>query len=125
VLRSGAAAAAWGTDGEIEVFAVHDDGQLWNRYWDGTRWHEWEPMGGSFVGQPAACARDADHIDVFAIGRSGVLSHRLWNGLSWSDWAFFEGGPDNAHAVSCAWNGDRLDVFLWAEDGSLLYGDLR
>ncbi len=28
-LRSGAAAAAWGAAGETEVFALHEDGQVW------------------------------------------------------------------------------------------------
>ena len=123
-LRSGAAAASWGDEGEIEVFAIQNDGQLWNRYWDGTRWHDWEPMGGDFVGQPAASARGADRIDVFAIGRDGILRHRSWDGLMWSEWAFLDSAPSNPHAVTCAWNAGRLDVFLWAQEGSLLYSDL-
>jgi sialidase-1 len=122
-LRTGAAAAAWG-EGETEVFALHDDGQLWDRYWDGARWHEWEPLGGAFHGQPAAAARGADRIDVLAIGTDGVLRHRWWDGTRWVEWRAVDGAPRGARAVSCAWSGARLDVFLWGEDGGLHYADL-
>ena len=30
----------------MEVFAVLDDGELWNRYWDRMCWHQWESLGG-------------------------------------------------------------------------------
>jgi hypothetical protein len=122
-LRSGAAAAAWG-DGETEVFALHDDGQLWNRYWDKTSWHEWESLGGTFAGEPAAAARDADRIDVFAIGADSLLRHRWWDGRRWVEWRTVEDAPRGARAVSCAWSGGRLDVFVWGADGALHYADL-
>jgi len=123
-LRTGAAAAAWGATGETEIFAVHDDGQLWDRYWDGRRWHEWEPLGGAFTGQAAASARDADRIDVFAIGIDGVLRHRWWDGTRWVEWRDVAGAPAGGRAVSCVWSGTRLDVFLWGADGGLHYADL-
>ena len=37
-LASAPAATAWAPD-QLQVFAIFDDGQLWNRYWDGTSWH--------------------------------------------------------------------------------------
>jgi hypothetical protein len=119
-LRSNAAAASWG-DFEVEVFAIHTDGQLWNRYWDGESWHQWEPMGGDFVGQPAASARDADRIDVLAIDNSGVVQHRYWNGKEWVPWHEVEGSPRNAKGVTCAWSGPRLDVFVRSSDDDLWY----
>ena len=67
-LASGAAVASWGDGGECELFAIHDDGELRDRYWDGARWHDWESLGAGFAGQPAAAARDADRIDVLAFG---------------------------------------------------------
>ena len=122
-LHSGAAAASWG-DGETEVFALQQDGALWDRYWDRRRWHDWESLGGDFAGEPAAAARDADRIDVFAIGKDGVLRHRWWDGTRWVEWRDVEGAPQGARAVSCAWSGVRLDVFVWAPDGALYYADL-
>ena len=52
-----------------EVFAIFDDGQLWDRYWDGTSWHDWESLGGELTGTPAASSWGDDRIDVFAPGR--------------------------------------------------------
>mgnify|MGYP003342891330 CR=1 FL=1 len=63
---------AWAAD-EMQVFAIRDDGQLWDTYWDGEAWHEWHAHGGELVGNPAACSWGADRIDVFARGRDGAL----------------------------------------------------
>jgi len=97
---------------------------LWDRYWDGARWHEWESLGGSFAGEPAAAARDADRIDVLAIGKDGLLRHRWWDGTRWVDWRVVEDAPRGGRGVSCAWSGDRLDVFVWGADGAVQYADL-
>jgi hypothetical protein len=123
-LRSGAAAAAWGDAGEVEVFALQQDGALWDRYWDGAHWHEWESLGGEFTGQPAAAARDADRIDVLGIGTDGVLRHRWWDGTRWVEWREVPGAPRGGRAVTAAWSGSRLDVFVWGADGALHYADL-
>jgi hypothetical protein len=50
-LASGAAAASWGTF-ETQIFAIGDDGQLANRYWDGEAWHAWEPWEGRSEDSP-------------------------------------------------------------------------
>ena len=84
-LASAPAATAWAVD-QLEVFAIHDDGQLWNRFWDGISWHEWEPMGGELTGDPAASSWSADRIDVFAPGKDGRVWHRWWNGTRWVEW---------------------------------------
>ena len=44
-LASPPAVTAWAVD-QLQVFAILDDGELWNRYWDGTDWHPWETLGG-------------------------------------------------------------------------------
>ena len=87
-------------------------------------WHAWESLGGSFNGQPAAAARDADRIDLFAISTDGVLRHRWWDGKRWVEWRDVAGAPHGGRAVTCVWSGGRLDVFLWGADGGLHYADL-
>jgi sialidase-1 len=120
VLERGAAVASWGDGGECELFAIHDDGELRDRYWDGTRWHDWESLGGAFKGQPAAAARDADRIDVFAFDRESRLAHRWWDGKQWVPWELVDGAPAG-DSVSCAWSGTRLDVFVTRDGGALWY----
>ena len=120
VLARGAAVASWGDGGECELFAIHEDGELRDRYWDGTSWHDWESLGGSFTGQPAAAARDADRIDVFAFDRDGRLNHRWWDGQRWVPWESVEGAPPG-DSVSCSWSAGRLDVFVNRAGGALWY----
>ena len=84
-LASPPAVTAWAVD-QLQVFAIQDDRELWNRYWDGTSWHPWESLGGDLTGTPAASSWGADRIDVFAPGRDGALWHRWWDGTRWVDW---------------------------------------
>ena len=72
----------------MEVFAVMDDGELWNRYWDGAGWHEWESLGGELETgvTPSASSWGADRLDVFARGRDGATWHRWWDGTRWVPW---------------------------------------
>jgi hypothetical protein len=72
--------------GQMEVFAIFDDGQLWDRYWDGSEWHGWETLHGELVGQPSASSWGADRLDVFAPGRDGRTWHRYWDGIRWVPW---------------------------------------
>lgn len=123
-LASGAAAASWG-EYEVEVFAIHTDAQVWNRYWDGKAWHQWESLGGSFAGEPAASARDADRIDIFAVDTTGVLRHRYWNGSEWVPWEAVPGAPRDAKSVACSWSGNRLDVFARGPNDELWYAALE
>ena len=68
----------------MEVFAVMDDGELWNRYWDKTYWHAWELLGGELDGAstPAASSWGSDRLDVYATGRDGRMWHRWWDGTA-------------------------------------------
>lgn len=119
-LASSAAVASWGDGGECELFAIHDDGRLRDRYWDGTTWHDWETLGSGFAGQPAAAARSADRIDILAFGTDGRLRHRWWDGSRWVDWQIVTDAPAG-DAVSCSWSGSRLDVFVAKRGGELWY----
>ncbi|HEX9268212.1 MAG TPA: hypothetical protein VF998_00075 [Candidatus Limnocylindria bacterium] len=76
-------------------------------------------MGGPFTGEPAAAARDADRIDVFAITPEGEVRHRWWDGRRWVEWETIAGVPAGPTALSCAWSGDRLDLFVRCDDGGL------
>lgn len=119
---TGAAVASWGTD-EVQVFAIRDDGQVWDRFWDGKAWHDWHPHGGSFAGQLGASARDAGRIDVFAFDSSGLLQHLQWDGERWLPWEEVRDAPSQAKAVACCWSGGRLDLFLWDREGDLMHSE--
>jgi len=86
-LASVPAVTAW-DDEPMEIFAIFDDGQLWDRYWDGTNWHAWESLGGELAlgSTPAAAAAGPDRLDVMAIGRDGRAWQRWWDGSRWVAW---------------------------------------
>jgi hypothetical protein len=57
---------------------------------------------------------------VFAFGSDGQLRHVWWDGSRWVDWEIVAGAP-RGDAVSCAWSGRRLDVFVTAKGAELWY----
>ena len=78
---------AWGVD-QMEVFAVFDDGALWDRYWDGkagTRGSRSADRSRS-GSTPAASSWGPDRLDVFAAGTDGSTWHRWWDGTRWVEW---------------------------------------
>ena len=82
-LASAPTVTSWAAD-EMQVFAIHGDGALWNRYWDGEAWHDWESLGGDLDSDPTACSWGPDRLDVFARGTGGDLLHAWWDGVRWS-----------------------------------------
>ena len=39
----GAGASSWSAD-RVDVWATGRDGRTWHRWWDGSRWVEWEQL---------------------------------------------------------------------------------
>ena len=107
------------------MWAVHEDGRLYYRYWDGKAWHQWEtlgaPPGVRLISQPAAAAKHTDRVDVLAAGDDGRLWHRWWDGRAWVPWREVAGAPAGVTDVAASWVGDRLDVYARAADRSLWY----
>lgn len=118
-----AAIASWGGD-EAELFAVQADGQVWNRYWDGSSWHPWESLGGAFSGPIAASARDADRIDVFAVSGNGELMHRFWDGSEWVPWNRVD-AEGKVRDVDCSWSTGRLELTMVDDRGVVHHTRLR
>jgi hypothetical protein len=102
-LESAPAVTSWAAN-EMQVFAIHADGALWNRYWDGDRWHDWESLGG-----------------VFARGRDGSLQHCWYEPGGWTGWESL-GGELASDPTACSWGPGRLDVFARGPQGDLLHG---
>jgi hypothetical protein len=48
------------------------------------------------------------------------LRHVWWDGTRWVEWEIVAGAP-RGDAVSCAWSGRRLDVFVSSHAAELWY----
>jgi hypothetical protein len=49
--------SSWG-ENRLDVFVKGDDNALYHRWWNGMAWSEYERLGGSLEGAPAAISRD-------------------------------------------------------------------
>jgi len=117
-----APAAASDSPGQLRVFALGTDGNL---YWD-TRtnkgvWSGWISLGGGgFTSRPAAVSWGPNRVDLFIRGPSGSLLHRWLNTATWSNWEDLGGilaagtGPSVASMGS-----NKLEVFVQATNGAL------
>ncbi len=80
-------------------------------------WTEWETLGGSLAGAPAAASWAPGRLDVFARGTDGALRH-AWFGDAWSRWQNL-GGALTSSPAAVSWGAGRIDVFARGGDGAL------
>ena len=107
-----------GGHNRLDVFAEGTDGKLKHKWWDGSKWHDWQTLGGTFKGMPAAVSWGPDRIDIFVRGMDDHLGHLWWNGNSWQGWEDL-GGPITSAPAVASWGANRLDVFAAGPDGNL------
>jgi hypothetical protein len=103
---------------------------MYHKYWDGKGWNptgtEWESLGGSFSGPPAAAM--ANYVDVqqfHVVGSSkNNLLHKYWDGTAWhptgKDWETIEtklSDPFTGYAMSSFNGPNPLDVFAVRQAG--------
>jgi hypothetical protein len=124
---------AWqqGVTTRLNLFARQADGQLIERWWDGSQWN-WSTHGfppGTTIGStPAMIAwlqAGVVRINVFAQGGNGRLVERWWDGnqWNWSDHGFAPGSTVNSAATIVAWqNGGitRINLFARGDGGRLI-----
>ena len=64
---------------------------MFHKWWDGTRWGpsqtDWESLGGTFNGPPAAVSWGPNRLDIFGLGVDNVVRHN-WSqdGTNWGGW---------------------------------------
>jgi hypothetical protein len=116
----------------INLFVRRVDGNLWERYWNGSTW-SWVDTGKAVYGRPVALARgDIEdvaandlRINLFVQGSDRKLWERYWNGSTWS-WADTGKEVDGEPIViargnlgSPSGNSLRVNLFVRGLDGKL------
>jgi hypothetical protein len=116
VLTSKPGVAAWSSN-RLDAFVRGADGQLWHRWWDGTTWRGWEPLGGLlYPGTgPGVAAWGPGRLDVFVTGSDRQLWHKWFDGHNWSGWEPL-GGLLLAGPAAASWANGRLDVVVEGTD---------
>jgi hypothetical protein len=104
------AAVSWGTN-RIDLFVRGTDNQLYHKWWDGSRWAGWEPLGGILASGPTVTAGAFNRLDVFAKGTDSQLYHKWWDGSRWAGWEPL-GGVLLSDPGAASWGTNRIDVFV-------------
>ncbi|MBB1246184.1 hypothetical protein GL263_21890 [Streptomyces durbertensis] len=122
------------TDGRLELFVRGADGRLWRRVQrapNGTAWSNWEALGGTWAGSPAAVVTGDGRITVFARRPDGRLMLSAQKHPStprnplpednWSVWKEIGTGYTGNVAVAAVSgeDGTKFQVFGNRSDGRL------
>ncbi|KAF2963962.1 hypothetical protein GQX73_g9619 [Xylaria multiplex] len=100
---------SWGED-RLDVVAISaETGSLLHKYWEGTRWSDWESLGGSFIGKPAITSWGPDRIDLWALDKDAGLNHKFWDGFQWHGWEYL-GGKFSQTPRVVHWSQGKIDM---------------
>jgi len=137
------AAVSWGPN-HLDIFAVGVDTSLQNppitmfhKWWDGTRWGpsqtDWESLGGTFNGPPAAVSWGPNRLDIFGVSGDNIMLHKWWDGRNWrpslTGWVSLDATTKFISPPAVvSWGPNRLDIFglgvdnvvrhNWSQDGT-------
>ena len=118
-LDSGPAVASWAAN-RLDTFVKGTDSQLYHKWWNGSKWSDWEGLGGYLGGDPGAVSWGPNRIDVFYPGKSFHMSHKWWDGARWSGEEDLGGVLSSGAGVS-SWSFGRLDTFVEGTDSALFH----
>ena len=75
-------------NGNLEVYGLGENGDVYEDYNTGTSWSGWQNLGGTYVGSPSAIYDPLDNsVDVWDVGGTGTAFEDVWKPASgWSGW---------------------------------------
>ena len=112
-------------DGNLDLFAVGEDGRVYSAWWRGNAWEGWLPVGIGTFSQltPVTGTRRDDDLDLFAVGKDGRVYSAWWRGDGWQGWGPVGSGEfSQLTRVAVVARGDDaslLDLFAIGLDGSV------
>jgi hypothetical protein len=103
----------------LDVFAADILGEVWQKYYNGSSWSDWQRIGQQIAAGtgPAAISTAPNRIDLFHRGLGSDFVHQWWDGTWHSDaltYGFTMSGPGVA-----SMSVNTIDVFMREGDGSL------
>jgi hypothetical protein len=114
------------TDGQLELYARGDGGDLLQRLFGEPGWSDWGALYGAMSSGPRVIQRDASTIDVFARGTGGNVVHRARSKGVWSAWEDLGIPPTGAvlsapTAAIRRGSGGIIDVAIRAADNTVAF----
>jgi len=110
---------------------------MFHKWWDGTRWGpsqpDWESLGGTFNGPPAAVSWGPNRLDIFGVSGDNIMLHKWWDGRNWrpslTGWVSLDATTKFISPPAVvSWGPNRLDIFglgvdnvvrhNWSQDGT-------
>lgn len=112
----------------LHVAVRGGDSHLYQIYWDGRRWSDWENRGGDLASGPALASWNSGRLDVFARGVFNNLIHTWWDiSTGWVGWEDVNPKLQVQYEIvfqptAVSWGEHWISVFaVRAGDGHLLH----
>jgi len=97
-------------NGALNVFTVGGDRQVYQQYWNGSRWSGFSSIGGSFVSNPAVII-NAGALNIFERGPDNQIYTEYNGGNGWSGWSSSLGSHQMKGNPAVIHYGSEMDVF--------------
>ncbi|KAB0681340.1 tectonin domain-containing protein [Aureimonas leprariae] len=114
-------AAVSAAPGEIDLFAVGADRQIYRKHYDGTAWapaYDWEALGGWAISPVAATAANGT-IDVVAIGHDKAVYHRFFRAAGEASATWMRIAGTAVRQPSLVRRGDELNLVVIGTDAAM------
>ncbi|KAI1747730.1 hypothetical protein F4782DRAFT_520191 [Xylaria castorea] len=101
---------SWGKD-HLDVVGISaETGSLLHKFWEGTKWSDWEDLeGGPFIGKPAISSWGPERLDLWALDEDAALHHKFWDGFQWNGWEKL-GGKFSQTPQVVHWSTGKIDI---------------
>ena len=109
----------WLNDTRIDCFVRGTDNRMYQRYWNGGGWSEFD-LGGTLASAPTCFPwLNESQIHCFAQGTDNRMYQRFWNGGAWSVWIDLGGTLASAPACFPWLNGSQIHCFARGTDNRM------
>jgi hypothetical protein len=105
----------------IMVFGRATDGTLQQISYDGSRFGDWENLGG-FIQEgthPVAAVPMPNRVEVYVTGTDNAVFRRVMEGTQWADWENMGGHLNYYPAVVSPAGAEKVDIFTTGDKGAL------
>ena len=98
-------------NGALNVFKIGGDGNVYQNYWNGTKWNGWSSLGGSTAVNNLAVIVNGSALNIFQLNANGQVYTEYNSGNGWSGWASLGGHRMVGSPKVIMYGSSQMDVF--------------